>query len=208
VRVPLPARRAFRLAPFLAAFGLVLSGCTLLVDFVTKDQSGDPTCDGGLCLDATFADVQVEGSSPDAAPEAASIDAPFEKSPNDVHVEVAQCANPCRNRDNGWYCGNNGLFCNAPPDDLYFCEKDAVGDVTHCTSGCVPLPNGHPDTCDPCFGKADGTYCGKDFPTVPHVAGVDHNDIYLFDCKAGMTTTASQACPTACSGTPPNSKCS
>ncbi len=189
----------------LAAVGLALSGCTLLVDFVTKDRDIS-LCDGGACQDATFADGdgRIDTGPADGGP---SVDALFEKSPNDVHVEVAQCANPCRNRDNGWYCGNNGLFCNAPPDDLYTCEKDAVADVNHCVNGCVPLPNGHPDTCDPCFNKANGTYCGKDLPIVPHVAGADRNDIYLFDCKLGVTTTASQACPTNCTGTPPNSKC-
>jgi hypothetical protein len=201
VRVPSRAFHVAGRAPLAAAICLALSGCSLLVDFVTKDQP-DGVCDGGDCLDATFADGQVEGS-PDGGP---SVDAPFEKSPNDVHVEVAQCTNPCRNRDNGWYCGNNGLFCNAPPDDLYNCEKDAAADVTHCTS-CVPLPNGHPDTCDPCVGKPNGTYCGKDLPTVPHVVGADRNDIYLFDCKMGVTTTASQACPTTCTGAPPNGKC-
>ena len=197
---------AKRVGALAAATWVGATGCTFLVDFVTKDQSGDALCDGGLCTDATFADVQVEASAPDGDA-AASIDAVFEKSPNDVHVEVAQCNNPCKNRGNGWYCGNNGLYCNAPADDLYTCEKDAVADVNHCINGCVPLPNGHPDTCDPCFGKVDGTYCGKDLPIVPHVPGADRNDIYLFDCKSGMTTTASQACMTTCTGAPPNGKC-
>jgi hypothetical protein len=195
-----PPPRAVRRTATVAAAALGLSGCTFLVDFVTKDQP-DVLCDGGACQDATFADVQLDTApDPDAGP---SIDAPFEKSPNDVHVDVALCPNPCRNRDNGWYCGNNGLYCNAPPDDLYMCEKDAIADVTHCTNGCVPLPNGHPDTCDPCAGKPNGTYCGKDLPIVPHVPGADRNDIYLFDCKAGQTTTASQACATGCT----NGKC-
>ncbi len=203
--MPLSDRAFRRHAAALALASLALSGCTFLVDFVTKDQA-DTLCDGGACLDATFVpDVQQgDTAPPDSEP---SMDAPFEKSPNDVHVEVAQCPNPCRNRDNGWYCGNNGLFCNAPPDDLYYCEKDAAADVTACVNGCVPLPSGHPDTCDPCFGKADGRYCGKDLPIVPHVPGVDKNDIYLFDCKGGQTTTASQACPATCTGAPPNGKC-
>ena len=203
--MPLPDRALRRHAAALALASLALSGCTFLVDFVTKDQA-DTLCDGGACLDATFVpDVhQGDTAPPDSGP---SIDAPFEKSPNDVHVEVALCPNPCRNRDNGWYCGNNGLFCNAPPDDLYLCEKDAVADVTMCTNGCVPLPNGHPDTCDPCFGKTNGTYCGKDLPGVPHVPGVDKNDIFLFDCKNGQTTTASQACTNTCTGTAGTSKC-
>ncbi len=184
---------------------VALSGCTLLVDFVTKD-SPRATCDGGDCLDASSAaDGAPDTARSDAGPPVG--DAAFEKSLSDARVDAAQCPNPCRSRDDGWYCGNNGLSCIAPADQLYLCERDAVADVTVCTSGCVPLPNGHPDTCDPCFGKANGTYCGKDLPIVPHVAGVDRNDIYLFDCKGGQTTTASQACPTACSGSP-NAKCS
>ena len=201
-----PSPRPLTRAATVAAVSLSLAGCTLLVDFVTKDPP-DALCDGSDCLDATRPDV----AGPDAATDAdaaVALDAVTEKSPNDVHVEVAQCPNPCRNRDNGWYCGNNGLFCNAPPDDLYLCEKDASADVTHCTNGCVPLPSGHPDTCDPCAGKPNGTYCGKDLPIVPHVPGVDRNDIYLFDCKGGQTTTASLPCPTNCTGTPPNGKCS
>jgi hypothetical protein len=196
-----------------ACFGIgsaVTGGCTFLVDFVSKELPVDALDDGTFqpdvdtsfeaSLDDTFVPPDSSPPPPDAASDGRS----------DVRVDAPQCPNPCKNRGNGWYCGSDGLFCLAPADDLYHCVSDAPYDVTSCTqgAGCVQLPPQHPDTCDPCPGKADGFYCGRDLSNiVPHVPGDDKNDIYLFNCQGGRISLASKACITDCTGTPPNAKC-
>jgi hypothetical protein len=211
-----PQRSARRARGILAVacFGFgtaAMGGCTFLVDFVSKDLPDRGLDDGTFrpdvrpSIDAPAADTLVPEDTapppPDAAPDA---------SKPDVRVDAALCPNPCTNRENGWYCGSDTLFCLAPADDLYHCIADASADVVTCTqgAGCVQLPPQHPDTCDPCPGKADGLYCGRDLATiVPHLPGDDKNDIYLFACQGGRISLASKACITDCTGAPPNAKC-
>jgi hypothetical protein len=204
-----PQRSARRVVA-VASFGVgaaLLAGCSLIVDFVAKDLPSDGGDD-----EASPLDVVVEASDEDTTvpPDAPDVDAGTDSSRADVRVDSAQCPNPCRNRINGWYCGTDMLYCLAPADDLYHCVADASADVTHCGqgAGCVQLPVQHPDTCDPCPGKGDGTYCGRDLASVvPHVPGDDKNDIYLFACQGGRISLASKACITDCTGAPPNAKC-
>jgi len=201
-----PFFRGGTAAAGLAVTGAALVGCTFLVDFVTKDTPGE--CDGSDCLDATRADGSDDVVSDGPARDVGAPDA-ADGGSKDGRVDAPQCANPCRNRENGWYCGTDTLFCLAPPDDLYHCIGDATADVTHCATGagCLQLPAGHPDTCDPCPGKQDGTYCGSDFPTVVPQTSTDKNAIYLFACQGGRISLQSKACQTGCSGTPPNAAC-
>jgi hypothetical protein len=63
------------------------------------------------------------------------------------------------------------------------------------------MPTGFPDQCDDCFGKADGTYCAKDFRN-----WASTNDVFAIECqggkKVGQTNctdgTAPKACATKC----------
>lgn len=48
-------------------------------------------------------------------------------------------------------------------NDLVTCNAGSqVVCVTHCPSGCVEMPTGFSDECDPCATKNDGDYCGSD----------------------------------------------
>jgi hypothetical protein len=192
----------------LAGTSVLLAGCSFLVDFVERaapdaSEAGSPQ-DGSV---TPMVDAVADRGDDSVPVSDAGIDRPITR--DGTGVDEAQCANPCQKRDNGWYCGGDMLNCPAPSNDLYRCVADAVADVTHCVNGggCLYLPNGHPDTCDPCFQKTNGTYCGHDFIGIVPQTSMDQNANFLFGCQGGRTQVGSKACPNNCSGTPGNAAC-
>lgn len=163
-------------AIFLACAGL-LGACTFLVDFV--DRPASSVCDGASCLDAASPDVVA---ALDADPDRfdAAMDAPID-APNLA----------CKGLVNGYYCARDGLN-NYPGDDkdLVHCEAGAVDWVRHCDGGCIFMPPGTPDVCNECGRKADGTYCGKEFP-----GWLPEHASFLVRCQLGQAPTY-QKCTT------------
>ena len=190
---------AFSLA--LAASG---AGCTLLVDFKEID---DPP------------DGAPEASTPDAptgrpdAGDAAGNEtgAPAFPPPCDPDFPLTQVScNPSFPRPN---CASNmTVFPAYPPGrpragDLVTCNGGANPTcVQHCPFGCVSMPQGYPDACDDCDGRADGTYCMKD------LRGPDGRNLGLaVVCKGGKTTDVAICgvgrCATSCPRNDPKPSC-
>ena len=189
---------------------VLLAGCSFLVDFVEK--AAPDASEAGVAQDGSVtppADALADRGADVGGPLAdAAADRPITRDASGV--DAAQCANPCRHRENGWYCGGDMLDCLAPSNDLYRCTADAVADVTHCLNGggCLYLPNGHPDTCDPCFGKPNGTYCGHDFIGIVPQTSMDENAKFLFACVGGRTEVGpTKPCPGTCGGDPGSAAC-
>lgn len=156
-----------------AFFGLALlaPGCTALVDFI--DAPFDP-CEAGLCKDQTV-DVAAVDAGTDAR-DAAGIDA----------------SGACKTKSNGFYCGNNGLTVLLPKEYLVEC-RDAAALVTRCDGGCLGFPATYPDRCDPCPGKANGTYCGSQFKL-----GAEDSE-FLLSCGNG-SAIIQKLCTLGCTG--------
>jgi hypothetical protein len=204
------AARLSRRLRLLAGTSALLAGCSFLVDFVEKATPGVLDAGGALEASATPPADAADDPGREAAmpPGDAAIDRPITR--DGSGVGEAECANPCRQRENGWYCGNDMLACLAPSNDLYRCMADAVADVTVCVNGagCLYLPLGHPDTCDPCSGRADGRYCGHEFVGAVPQTPADQNANYLFVCNGGRAQLASKPCPGLCAtGAPGNATC-
>ena len=131
----------------------MLAGCTFLIDFEEL-----PRGDGGADSSPPIGppDVRVDGSlGPDGA-----VDAP-----PDVRDAIAN-GDACKGAIDGKYCGGRIPWPVDHKDDLVTCKASQVSLVTPCTTGqgCLGMLDGYPDECDECAKKADGTYCGRDFP--------------------------------------------
>jgi hypothetical protein len=177
-------------ACFLVASAALAASCTLLVQF-----HDEPSCDGGLCDAAT--------STPDVTPprgdDASASEA---EPPPDVGHDAPPPA-PCKNLPNGYYCAHDGLNQPYPgsPDDLVECVEGGVGMVTTCDGGCLPLPPPFPDACNPCTGKGDGLYCGRDFAGFPAT-----NADFLIQCQSG-NVVQDVACQHGCKSNGTSSCC-
>jgi hypothetical protein len=100
---------------------------------------------------------------------------------------------PCALLANGEYCGMDGLQGYAgSPDDLVSCVDGGIVQTVQCAGGCLAMPSPFPDACNPCVGRADGSYCGRDLPGFP----VDDGD-FLLQCRGGAIAQSS-ACSTGC----------
>jgi hypothetical protein len=99
-------------------------------------------------------------------------------------------------------CGSEpGLLQGAAQEsDLIDCTGGGTPIcVRHCPHGCAEMPAGHNDSCDECFDKADGWYCGKDLKgdwgpddgMAVHCVGKKQVENAV--CGAGKCATA---CPT------------
>jgi hypothetical protein len=170
------------------AGALALGACSFLVQF---DDVPGGACDGGLCADAEAGSRDRGGDEP---------------AQSDVLDEDAAAAPdqyaPCANNVDGYYCATDGLHgYDGSPNDLVFCQEGGVGKVVDCDAGCLALPAPFPDACNPCGGKADGTYCGRD------LAGFPATDAdFLLQCQSG-NAVQKVACPHGCQSKPPMSAC-
>lgn len=154
--------RAMKL-PWIAALVAPALSCTLLVQFHDQGGSGDG---GAVGDDATM----------DASP---SKDAGMETTEEEAS-EVDTFA-PCLGKQ-GWYCGNNGLDDLLPDADLVYCnEAGAIGSLTVCDAGCLHVVDPFPDSCNPCGGRSNGDYCGRDLSGF----NPDNADI-LIGCTGGQ----------------------
>lgn len=178
-------RWRWREACLVLAAAAFAASCTLLVQF--HDQ---PACDGGLCGD----DATAPPDAPvpvDAAPDAL-----------DAGADVPDHYAPCSGLASGYYCAMDGLDAYAgPPADLVYCLDGGIGAVTHCDGGCEPMPSPFPDACNPCVGRPDGLYCGRDLPGFPA-----ENADFLIQCQTGNVTQKT-ACLHGCKSSGTNSCC-
>ncbi len=165
--------------------GAALPACTLLAEFV---DASDP-CEGGLCLDVTV-DV-VDGGAADA-----KLDTRADAKDGAPPVDAAGA---CKGKGNGFYCGNNGLPVAVPKEYLVEC-RDGGAILTFCTNDCLGFPAGTPDRCDPCAGKANGSYCGQTF-----WPGTE-NAPYLLSCGGG-SAIIQKLCANGCTTAAPGAAC-
>jgi hypothetical protein len=155
------------------------AGCTFLIDF--QDQ---PACDGGACADAAADGGDGAVLLPDVA------DGPYA---------------PCEGLGNGAYCGTDHLKAyRGSANDLVQCADGGLAKAIFCDGGCLSMPDPFPDTCGGCLGKANGTYCGRDFPDFPHGAGGD--DDFLIGCQSDNTVVNSP-CPHGCKSSGADASC-
>jgi hypothetical protein len=94
----------------------------------------------------------------------------------------------------GYYCGKDLSGYTGNSNDLVHCSS--AGDIDNtwsCLNGCVVLNYEFPDTCDPCAGQNDGTYCGSALPFVPTELHCYLYDV-VFMCVNGKTFNAPTPC--------------
>lgn len=145
-------------------------GCTFLIGF---DEQADG---GGGVVDTPDTSV----SRRDATTSADTGSTPLADAGPDVLAEPAcDTAFPlsqvggCNNfTNNGQICAKNAKFTYpagySKTNDLITCSNTGgvakAACVRHClgSGGCASLPEGFPDQCDTCQGRANGTYCGSD----------------------------------------------
>jgi hypothetical protein len=192
--------QTWRTACLLLASAGLSASCTLLVQF--HDQA---SCDGGrgggLGLCADDADVTPDATVPDAGDgtvSEASVDGP----PPEAGHDAAPPA-PCKGLPSGYYCAHDGLNQPYPGsgNDLVECVDGGVGKVTTCDGGCLPLPAPFPDACNPCPGKGDGLYCGRDLAGFPAT-----NADFLIQCQSG-NVSQDVACAHGCKSSGTASAC-
>jgi len=163
------------------------AACSLLVDFVDAPDAGG--CFGDTC-DASLFDADTFDAADAYHPDVRDA------GPPDV-------ATLCKGKDNGWYCGYNGLNGVAPSkDDLVECRDASVYKLTLCDAGCLAYPNGVPDRCNECPGMKDGYYCGSQFPS-----GLADNATTLVLCTQGVGTVEQNCAPKTCAPGPGTAKC-
>jgi hypothetical protein len=167
-----------------------VAACTALVQF--HDQPGS----GG------DASVVEGGAGHEAAGDTATVDsgAGDDASGGDS-MAAADHFNPCSGKASGYYCGNNGLEAGLPPNDIVHCLNNGVATATPCAGGCLHVVDPFPDACNPCFGVADGMYCGRQLAGFPTFNG----DI-LIQCQGGAATQQT-ACASGCSSVGTMSVC-
>lgn len=176
-------RPALALSIGTAATILLVAGCTLLIPFddvpnngATDDDDGivDSGKKKGTSSSSSSGDTSSSSSSGDTSSSSSSSGSTTSSSgsliPPACDPNFDRTAINCATPANGTYtrpnCGSEpGLKQGAAVDsDLIDCTSQGVpACVRHCPHGCAEMPKGHNDSCDECFDKADGWYCGKDF---------------------------------------------
>jgi hypothetical protein len=174
--------------PWIVALAAPALSCSLIVQFHDQPDAG-PGGGGeaGAIEDAGSGDAAMDATmdvSPqmDSGPDLVVMD--------DVVEEVPLV--PCLGKQNGWYCGNNGLDELLPDADLVYCDGGGIGSITACDAGCLHVVDPFPDSCNPCGGRVNGDYCGK------QLAGFnpDNSDI-LIGCTGGQVSLQ-DACAAGC----------
>jgi hypothetical protein len=156
----------------LVASVTLVAGCTFLIDFKEVDRA--PPADDADARAANDGSVGDEGVV--AFPPPCDPSFPLAEVRCNASFPRPNCAS------------NTGIFPSYPTghpraDDLVTCNGGTKPTcVQHCPFGCVAMPQGFPDACDDCDGRADGTYCVKD------LRGPDGRSLGLaVDCKGGRT---------------------
>jgi hypothetical protein len=134
------------------------------------------------------------------APEAGT-DAPLEPAA-DADADAGADASPlvdrgCAGFSLGNYCGRSLDHYQGNAQDLVRCLGDGgMGEAVRCATGCVPMPSGRRDICNPCVGTPNGAYCVNQL-----VADYNTTDVRIA-CSADMLTTsgvnAPKICPNGC----------
>jgi hypothetical protein len=171
----------------------MVAGCTFLIDF----QDVPPEGDGGTV------DNQVPIGPPDVRVDANLGDAAIDTGP-DARDAIAD-PDACKGHQDGKYCGGDQITWPGSKDDLVTCKTGKVSVVKYCPTGqgCIQMLDGHPDECDVCAQKGDGTFCGRDMPgwATPDA----ENGHFLIRCQTGRVVT-SKLCFT-CKSAGINSAC-
>ncbi|MBX3226521.1 MAG: hypothetical protein KIT84_32330 [Labilithrix sp.] len=171
-----------------------LAGCTLLVSFDEPSDVAEIVDDSGV---ATTFDAPPPGDGAPAGDAASAADA----RPSDFPPE---CKTPPTVFG---FCAPGGMVCGRrvtdyPADgenDLLRCEG-VFTCTARCPIGCVAV-NGFDDQCDPCSGRADGTYCGRD------VGWSKRNADVAVRCRSGKVASTAvcgeNKCQSACTRSEP-----
>ena len=167
----------------LIAAGVAVAACSAIVQF--HDQP-IVTAEASVADSGAGSDAGIDTATP-------ADSGTGEDSSGGDSMAAADHFNPCSGKANGYYCGNNGLGPGLPDADLVHCLSGAIGTDTSCgDAGCLHVVDPFPDACNPCFGVADGAYCGRDLAGFPSFNG----DI-LLQCSGGATTQQT-ACAAGC----------
>lgn len=183
-------------------------GCTFLIDF---DEVPVPPETGSNDVDAGDAVVVIDGGDrsdakgseggPPAFPPPCDPTFPLNQLSCNASFPRPNCAT------------NTTVFPSYPAGhpregDLVTCNGGAHPTcVQHCPFGCLTMPQGYPDECDDCVGRADGTYCVKD------LRGPDGRNLGLaVDCVLGKTMMvhvcgSATNCATKCPRGDPKPSC-
>jgi hypothetical protein len=169
-----------------------LAGCTFLVSF--DDVPGDDAA--APMTTSRPPDVNVTDSGPDQrAPAPDASDGP---------EGGADYSAVCTGLPDGKYCNGNQIVVDAgSKDDLITCLNGKAVSVKLCPkgSGCQRMVSGYPDECDECEGRANGQYCGDDFPGWHPL-----NARARIRCDNGAIV-GSLICANQCTGTGPGATC-
>lgn len=173
----------------------VLAGCTLIATFddipATIPIVDETTMrDAGKTSSSSSSSGEDPGTVPDAGPK-------FPPECDDtVDLNAIGCGDYIRSEceDEPQITPKDGLF---QAGDLIDCDgNNKAVCVRHCPNGCASMPAGFPDYCDDCQGRADGTYCAKDFRS-PIAA----NENVAITCAGGRkagSTNCTNGCVTDC----------
>jgi hypothetical protein len=160
----------------LAAAVLTLpAACAPLIDFDALTTAHDAGVDA--------AEEAAQDGGVSEAP------APGDAGPSDSTSTEA----PCAGKLQGYYCGSDLSGYAGSASDLVHCTTAGTVDgFDTCSQGCIVLTSGLPDTCDPCAGTGDGTWCGNQLQLSANVES--YLQYVIFTCTNGKSSTTPLQC--------------
>jgi hypothetical protein len=190
--------RATKLPWIAALVAPCVLSCSLLVQFHDQsagDDGGSGSGGGGGSGSGNGSGGGSGSGSGSGGGGDASVDGGME-----AEAAAVDSWAPCLGKM-GWYCGNNGLDDLLPDADLVYCDAGGIGSLTVCEAGCLHVVDPFPDSCNPCGGQANGSYCGRDLPGF----NPENADI-LIGCGAGQVDLQ-DACVHGCGSNGKMSAC-
>ncbi|MBX3230503.1 MAG: hypothetical protein KIT84_02780 [Labilithrix sp.] len=192
------------------AVTVVLAGCSLLVSFDEPAEQSQRVVPGDddddIPRNPSSSSSSSSGSSSSSS-SSSSGDTPDAAPPPDCVADPAVLAAINCGAKQRVNCGRNFVAGDRPASvadtDLVDCTDGVPRCVKKCANGCVGMPSGYDDQCDPCADKANGVYCHRDFTGYP----TDEQAGFQFagECKDGKHVKvspcgngASGRCESAC----------
>jgi hypothetical protein len=158
-----------------AATIFFVAGCTFLISFDDAPDAGalaDDDDDTGSSSGKKSSSSSSGGTSSSSSSSGTDTSSSSSSSSSGSTTKIPPECDPAFDREaidcTGYTrpnCGSEpGLLQGAATEsDLIDCTGGGTPTcVRHCPHGCSKMPAGHNDSCDECFDKDDGWYCGKD----------------------------------------------
>lgn len=176
------------------------AGCTFLISF-----DDVPAADAGVGPASTAPSIKDSGapSSQDAGAQDSGTVVPGAAEVCDETFPTNTVKGCDKYVDNGQICADTATNLSFAPG------YDASADVVTCSRAgtphascvkrclgpgkCAHNPNGFPDQCDQCAGKADGTHCGSEMAGWP-----PETFKLLITCGSDRISKTTIACATTC----------